>query len=121
MNRIEAITVLLKNIRAGLGNTYAKDVELDPAVVEKMIKYYPNEALYGKEGQIITKMSRELANAVFKEMTDKSNFLNSDFRKLSTQANHFLEDATKILSIVEKLSEDYKRLIERIQSNTRAR
>jgi hypothetical protein len=119
MDRIETISALLKNIRSGLANTYAKDVELDPAIVEKMKKYYPNEAVFGKEGQTITTMSRELANALFREMTDKNNFENSQFRKLSTQANHFLEDATKILSLVEKLSDDYKRLIERIQSNTR--
>jgi len=120
MDRIETIAALLKNIRAGLSNTYSKeDIQLDPVTVEKMNKYYPNEALFGKEGQPITKMSRDLANTVFKDFTDKTNMLNSDFRKLSTQANHFLEDATKILSLVEKLSESWRQLIERIQSKSR--
>ncbi|HEY5235477.1 MAG TPA: hypothetical protein VIJ14_04805 [Rhabdochlamydiaceae bacterium] len=119
MDRIETITALLKNIRTGLSNTYAKDVELDPAIVEKMKKYFPNEALFGKEGQLVTTMSRELATTVFKDFTDKNNLLNSDFRKLSTQANHYLEDATKILSLVEKLVENYRQLIERIQSKSR--
>ncbi|HUD00961.1 MAG TPA: hypothetical protein VMR37_01415 [Rhabdochlamydiaceae bacterium] len=120
MEKIETVGKLLKDLRTKLVNTYSKeDIQLDADTVKKMNEHYPNQALLGTKEQPITRMSRELANTVFKEFTDKNNMLNSDFRKLSTQANHFLEDATKILSLVEKLMENYRSLIERIQSKSR--
>jgi hypothetical protein len=120
MEKIETVGKLLKDLRTKLVNTYSKeDIQLDADTVKKMNEHYPNQALLGTKEQPITRMSRELANTVFKEFTDKNNMLNSDFRKLSTQANYFLEDATKILSLVEKLMENYRSLIERIQSKSR--